>query len=224
MQRVAAMTTMSGDATTRRRSDHRGRRSDHRGGAATTRPARDTEGDGSATTTAAAAADCPAKEPIETVTIGLVTDVGKVDDKSFNQSAWEGAQAAAEETGGTADFIETAAATDYATNIGQFVESGANVIITVGFALGEATAAAATANPDITFIGVDQFQADDGLQPDRPPLPRGPGRLPRRRPRRPAHRVEHARRRARHRPGPAGRRLQGGLGGRRRCTPTPRST
>ena len=113
---------------------------------------------GSATT--AAAVDCPAKEPLETVSIGLVTDVGTVDDKSFNQSAWEGAQAAAEATGGTAEFIETAAATDYATNIGQIVESGANVIITVGFALGEATAAAAAEHPDVTFIGVDQFQAE----------------------------------------------------------------
>ncbi len=139
-----AATTEGGSATTE-------------GGAATT------EGGGSATTTGgtAAAIDCPAREPLESASIGLVTDVGKVDDKSFNQSAWEGAQAAAEEVGGTADFIETAAATDYATNIGQFVDSGANVIITVGFALGEATAAAATANPDVVFIGVDQFQADD---------------------------------------------------------------
>jgi basic membrane protein A len=105
------------------------------------------------------ALDCPAKEPLDEVSIGLVTDVGKVDDKSFNQSAWEGAQQAAEESGGSADFIETAAATDYANNIGQFVEAGANVILTVGFALGEATAAAAEENPDITFIGVDQFPA-----------------------------------------------------------------
>ena len=63
-------------------------------------------------------------------------------------------------SGGTADFIETTAATDYATNIGQFVDSGANVIITSGSALGEATAAAATDNPDIVFIGVDQPQAE----------------------------------------------------------------
>ena len=116
---------------------------------------------GSDTTAAAGpgttAVECPEKTPLDAVTIGLVTDVGKVDDKSFNQSAWEGAQAAAEAAGGEADFIETAAATDYATNIGQFIESGANVIITVGFALGEATEAAAIDNPDITFIGVDQF-------------------------------------------------------------------
>jgi basic membrane protein A len=135
------------------------------GGADTTAAGTDTTAAGTDTTaaggsdTTAAAADCPAKEPLETVTIGLVTDVGKVDDKSFNQSAWEGAQAAAEATGGTAEYIETAAASDYATNIGQFLESGANVIITVGFALGEATAAAATENPDVHFIGVDQFPA-----------------------------------------------------------------
>jgi basic membrane protein A len=131
------------------------------GGADTTAAAggTDTTAAGGADTTAAAA-DCPAKEPLEEVTIGLVTDVGKVDDKSFNQSAWEGAQEAAEAAGGQADFIETAAATDYATNIGQFLDSGANVIITVGFALGEATAAAAAENPDVTFIGVDQFQAE----------------------------------------------------------------
>ena len=150
-------TTAAGAATT-----EGGGAATTEGGAATTEGgAATTEGDGSATTTGgtAAAVDCPEREPLESVTIGLVTDVGKVDDKSFNQSAWEGAQAAAEELGGTADFIETTAATDYATNIGQFVDSGANVIISVGFALGEATAAAATANPDVVFIGVDQFQA-----------------------------------------------------------------
>ena len=112
---------------------------------------------GTASSGTGAAAACEAAEPVEDINIGLVTDVGKVDDKSFNQSAWEGAQAAAETAGGNADFIETTAATDYASNIGQFIDSGANIIVTVGFALAEATAEAATANPDVTFIGVDQF-------------------------------------------------------------------
>ncbi len=116
----------------------------------------DTTAAGSDTT--AAGPDCPEREPIEEANIGLVTDVGKVDDKSFNQSAWEGAQAAADQVGGAVDYIETAAASDYANNIGQFIQSGANIIITVGFALGEATATAAAENPDVTFIGVDQFQ------------------------------------------------------------------
>ena len=129
------------------------------GGADTTEGGADTTEGADTTTGGSAAVECEAREPVDEITIGLVTDVGKVDDKSFNQSAWEGAQAAAEAVGGEADFIETAAPTDYATNLAQFVDSGANVIITVGFALGEATAAAAAENPDISFIGVDQFQA-----------------------------------------------------------------
>jgi basic membrane protein A len=91
--------------------------------------------------------------------VGLVTDVGEIDDKSFNQSAWEGVLLAETELGAQVDFIETSDAKDYAANIGLFADSGYDVIVTVGFALGEATAEAALAYPDINFIGVDQFQA-----------------------------------------------------------------
>lgn len=106
---------------------------------------------------AATAADCPKEEVF---CVGLVTDVGKVDDKSFNQSAWEGALQS--QTDGVADivqFIETTDAKDYAKNIGTFGDAGFDVIVTVGFALGEATVAAAATYPDAWFIGVDQFQA-----------------------------------------------------------------
>lgn len=94
--------------------------------------------------------------------VGVVTDVGKVDDKSFNQSAWEGVQKS--QADGVADkiqYIETTDAKDYAKNIGQFADEGYDVIVTVGFALGEATVAAAAQYPDVRFIGVDQFQAAD---------------------------------------------------------------
>jgi basic membrane protein A len=91
--------------------------------------------------------------------IGLVTDVGEVDDKSFNQSAWEGAQQAAEAHGAAkVDYIETKDAKDYAANMQLFLDQGYDVIVTVGFAMGEATITAATENPDTYFIGVDQFQ------------------------------------------------------------------
>ncbi len=55
----------------------------------------------------------------------------------------------------------TANSADYATNIQTLLDDDYNVIVTVGFALGAATLEAATANPDIHFIGVDQFQAGD---------------------------------------------------------------
>lgn len=102
----------------------------------------------------------PTAAPAEGIKIGLVTDVGEVDDKSFNQSAWEGAQAGAAAVGGSAQYIETQDAKDYAQNIDKFVSEGYKVIVTVGFALSEATLEAAKANPDVLFIGVDQFQGE----------------------------------------------------------------
>ncbi len=99
----------------------------------------------------------------EVFCIGLVTDVGKVDDKSFNQSAWEGAQQAAKNLNGYAQYIETSDAKDYDKNIATFAEANYDVIVTVGFALGEATLNAANKYPNIDFIGVDQ--ALDTSQP-----------------------------------------------------------
>ena len=88
--------------------------------------------------------------------IGLVTDTGKVDDKSFNQSAHEGAKAAAEQLGGFYKYIETQDAKDYAANMAQFTNKSYDVIVTVGFLMADATVAAAESNPDTKFIGVDQ--------------------------------------------------------------------
>lgn len=96
--------------------------------------------------------------------IGLVTDVGRVNDRSFNQSAWEGVLQACEQfglaEGEDCRYIETQDPADYGDNIQQFIEGGFNVVVSVGFALGEATATAAQENPDVMFIGVDQFQGE----------------------------------------------------------------
>jgi basic membrane protein A len=90
-----------------------------------------------------------------------VTDTGKVDDKSFNQSAWEGAQAAATEAGGISKYIETIDSKDYAANIAQFTDKSYDVIVTVGFLMAEATVTAAKEYPDTHFIGVDQFIGEE---------------------------------------------------------------
>jgi basic membrane protein A len=107
---------------------------------------------------APAAADC---KSADVVCVGLVTDVGKIDDKSFNQSAWEGVKQAEKDLGAKVQYIETTDAKDYAKNISTFADEGYDVIVTVGFGLGEATTAAAAQYPDVKFIGVDQFQAAD---------------------------------------------------------------
>ncbi len=106
------------------------------------------------TATAAASGDM---KPLK---VGMVTDIGKLGDKSFNDSAWAGVQMGAEAVGGESKVIETTDPNDYERNIGQFVAEQYDVIVTVGFGLGEQTIAAAQANPNIRFIGVDQFQAE----------------------------------------------------------------
>jgi basic membrane protein A len=86
--------------------------------------------------------------------------VGKVDDKSFNQSAWEGVQCAQKNLGADVKFIETTDPKDYAKNIDQFAQDNYDVIVTVGFALGDDTISEAKKYTNIKFIGVDQFQGD----------------------------------------------------------------
>jgi basic membrane protein A and related proteins len=90
----------------------------------------------------------------------LVTDLGRVNDGTFNQFAYEGMVQAAEDGGLDSNFIETQAETDYATNINTCISEGYDAIVTVGFLIAEATAAAAVENPDVYFIGVDQFVLD----------------------------------------------------------------
>jgi len=88
--------------------------------------------------------------------VGLVTDVGTLEDKSFNEAAWTGTQAGAKDIGGTASNIVTKKTTDYAANIKTFVDQGYGIIVTVGFAMGDATTIAAKQYPNVKFIGLDQ--------------------------------------------------------------------
>ena len=96
--------------------------------------------------------------------IGVVTDVGTLDDRNFNQYSWEGATGAAASIGAPdPQAIVTQNESQYAANIQSFVDQDYDIIITVGFAIGAATLEKATANPDIHFIGVDQFQGNDPI-------------------------------------------------------------
>jgi basic membrane protein A and related proteins len=93
-------------------------------------------------------------------TVRLVTDIGKVDDRTFNQYAFEGMTAAEECFGFETSYIETVSEADYAKNIDTALEGGPDVVVTVGFLLATDTLAAAEATPDTNFIGIDQFQPE----------------------------------------------------------------
>ena len=89
--------------------------------------------------------------------IGLVTDVGTLNDKNFNQYSWEGAQDAATKLGAPAPkSAQSQVSADIQKNIQSFVDQKFDVIVTVGFAATADTYAAARKNPTIKFIGVDQ--------------------------------------------------------------------
>jgi basic membrane protein A len=89
--------------------------------------------------------------------VGMVSDVGGVDDASFNQNTWEGLVRARDEIGVSTQFIESQAQADYEKNITEFGEQEYDLVFTVGFLLNDATAKMAPEYPDVKFAGIDQW-------------------------------------------------------------------
>ena len=93
----------------------------------------------------------------------LALDTGGVDDKSFNASAWAGAQAAAKSNSSvTVKYLAATSDADYAPNIKKLVDEKCNIIVGVGFLINGAIVAAAKANPTVNFAIVDQDGEDHG--------------------------------------------------------------
>lgn len=86
----------------------------------------------------------------------MVTDSGGIDDRSFNAVTWDGMEQAEDEFGITTDFLESNSNSDFAPNINQFVQQDCNLIVTVGFLLGDATEQAAESNSEQKFAIVDE--------------------------------------------------------------------
>lgn len=95
-----------------------------------------------------------------TKSVVIVTDIGGVDDRSFNQSAWEGLEAWGKENDlkegaeGYA-YIQSNDASDYTTNMDQAVSNGFQTIFGIGYLLKDSVSAAADANPDTNFGIID---------------------------------------------------------------------
>lgn len=92
--------------------------------------------------------------------IGLITDVGGVNDGSFNQSAWEGLEKAGEDLGVEVNYLESSTDADYQPNMETFVDEDYDLIISVGYMLADATREAAEANPDTKFAIIDDATID----------------------------------------------------------------
>ncbi|MCQ3936376.1 MAG: BMP family ABC transporter substrate-binding protein [Chloroflexi bacterium] len=96
----------------------------------------------------------------DVVKVGQVTDLGGIDDKSFNATAYAGIEKAVAELGVEGKYLESTQQSDYNKNIQQFIDEDTDLIVTVGFLLGVDTAVAAKANPETKFAIVDYAYPD----------------------------------------------------------------
>jgi basic membrane protein A len=113
-------------------------------------------------------AGCSSSSNASKVKACLALDTGGVDDKSFNASAWEGAQAA-QSAGAEVKYLAATSDADYAPNIKKLVDEGCTIVIGVGFLINSAIVEAAKANPDTKFAIVDQDGMDHGPKGDQYP-------------------------------------------------------
>ncbi len=97
----------------------------------------------------------PTAPAVAAVKSCLVTDVGGINDRSFNASAWKGLTDAQTQSGAEVQYLQSKQQTDYDKNIQAYVDQKCGLIVTVGFLLGDATKAAAEANAAQKFAIVD---------------------------------------------------------------------
>ena len=93
--------------------------------------------------------------------ITLVLSTGGVNDQSFNQSAWEGALKASEELGVEVSYLESNSDADYMQNIETSIDQGNDLVVGVGFQVGDAILEAAKAYPEQKFVAIDSTYEEE---------------------------------------------------------------
>ena len=95
------------------------------------------------------------KEKAKKFSVGMVTDTGGIDDKSFNQGTWEGIQQFAKLTGATVNYKQSNAEADYVPNVSSFADDESDLIVAAGFLFEDSIKQVADANPDSKFLIID---------------------------------------------------------------------
>lgn len=90
----------------------------------------------------------------------MVTDVGRLGDKSFNDLSWAGLEQAKADLGIDVKVLESTQIADYDSNLAQLASAGYSPVFAVGFLMTDAVTKAATTTPDVNFGGIDIFVAD----------------------------------------------------------------
>jgi basic membrane protein A and related proteins len=120
----------------------------------------DDEGDGdqAAQTEAGTGAETGAEE---TISVGMVSDTGGLDDRGFNEFSINGFERAQEELGVDGRVYTSQSPDDYLPNLQAAVDDGHDLVIAIGFLIQPAVAETAEANPEVNFAGVDQFFGEE---------------------------------------------------------------
>ncbi|HWN20394.1 MAG TPA: BMP family ABC transporter substrate-binding protein, partial [Gaiellaceae bacterium] len=109
-------------------------------------------------TSTTAAPGTTSAEPEAALRVGLITDLGQLDDDGFNELAFRGVTRAEEELGIEGRVVESASAADYIPNMSSLARQGYDLIIGVGFAQGDAIGKVAQRYPDTSFAIIDVDQ------------------------------------------------------------------
>ena len=107
----------------------------------------------------AAASRRPPRSPAKKIKVGMVTDIGGLNDRSFNQSAYEGLKRAESELGAEIRAITSKSNADYVPNLSTLARQQFDLVIAVGFLMGEATEKVANSFPETNFAIIDFPQA-----------------------------------------------------------------
>ena len=100
----------------------------------------------------------------EPIRVGLVTDIGGLNDRGFNSLANQGLERAADELGAEIRVLESQSDADYIPNLSTLAEEGFDLIVSVGFLMGEATHQAAEEFPDTNFAIIDFAYGGEGCE------------------------------------------------------------
>ena len=111
-----------------------------------------------------AATDEATTEEAEPIRVGLVTDIGGLNDRGFNSLANEGLERAASELGAEIRVLESKSDADYIPNLSTLAEEGFDLVISVGFLMGEATHTAAEEFPETSFAIIDNAYGGEGCE------------------------------------------------------------
>ncbi|MGA9286707.1 MAG: BMP family ABC transporter substrate-binding protein, partial [Anaerobacillus sp.] len=101
--------------------------------------------------------------------VAMVTDTGGVDDKSFNQSAWEGLQQFGKDNGLEEDkgfkYVQSTAASDYQPNLSGLIREDYDLVFGIGFLMQQDIQTIAAQKPDAQLALVDSVAVNEDGDP-----------------------------------------------------------